>query len=82
MLEIFVELLVKLIIFHKNSGIKFASCQFRNGKCYFIKIITEDWYISNRNVSINQNGLRMVKEFDLQYEEAIRSFDVVMIITK
>jgi hypothetical protein len=67
MFEIFVVLLVKLIIFHKNSGMKIESCQFRNGKCYFSKIITEDWYTSNRSVSINQNGLKMVKEFGLKY---------------
>jgi hypothetical protein len=80
--EIFVELLVKLIIFHKNSGMKIESCQFRNGKCYLIKIIAENWYASNRSDSINQNGLKLVREFGLQYEEVIRAFDVAIVITK
>jgi hypothetical protein len=38
MFEFFAELLIKFVVFHKNQSLKIESCQFRNGKCYFIKL--------------------------------------------
>jgi hypothetical protein len=58
------------------------SCQFRNGKCYLVKIVAENWYKSNKSVSINQIEIKLIVEYGLKYEELICSFNVVMKITK
>jgi hypothetical protein len=75
-------LLVKLIIFHKNQGIEIQSCQFRKGRICIKKIRTNNEYLSNRSVEINQNGLKMVREFGLKSEEIFRTFEENVVITK
>jgi hypothetical protein len=38
MFEFYAEVLIKLVVYHKNENVKIESCQFRNGKCYYKKL--------------------------------------------
>jgi hypothetical protein len=44
MFEFVAEDLIKLVIYHKNENVKIESCQFRNDKCYYIKISSNELY--------------------------------------
>jgi hypothetical protein len=58
MFEFFAELLIKIIVYHKNENLLVESCRFRNGKCYLIKVKAKESFISNRSITIkNMNSL-------------------------
>jgi hypothetical protein len=62
MFEFFAELLIKFIIYHKNDHVKIESCQFRNGKCYLIKVSPDVMFQSNRSLIIKEREILIVQE--------------------
>jgi hypothetical protein len=82
MFDFFAELLIKLIIYHKNNHLKIESCQFRNGKCYFIKLTADKLFRGNRMLILKEREIPAVKEMGLNGEEMFEVFDVCFEIPK
>jgi hypothetical protein len=66
MFKFFAELLIKIVVYHKNEKLKVESCQFKNGKCYFIKVNAKEEFASNRSISIKEKELFIVREFGFE----------------
>jgi hypothetical protein len=64
-------------VYHKNENVKIESCQFRNGKCYYIKVSSNEFFKSNRNLKIREKEIYLVKELGLSGQELIESFNVL-----
>jgi hypothetical protein len=75
--ETFTELLIKLIVFHKNPNLYIESCQFRDGKSYVIKIRYNQFFESNRSLFLNQNGIKLAIELGLNAVEIFKNFQVI-----
>jgi hypothetical protein len=81
MFNIFAELLIKFIVYHKNHTVKIESCQFRNGKCYFIKLMPLKNYKSNR-IILKENEIPAAIELELNGQEIFETFEVVFEIPR
>jgi hypothetical protein len=77
MFEFLAEVLIKVIVYHKNENMKVESCQFRNGKCYFIKINANNLFKSNRSMTIWNREIHIAREFGLNCQELVETFNVV-----
>jgi hypothetical protein len=78
----FINLIIKLILFHKNNSLVIESCQFRDGRCYVIKIWKENKYETNRRVNLKMREIGAPKELDLKSAELWRKFNPIMNILK
>jgi hypothetical protein len=76
MFEFFAELLIKFLIYHKNEFLKIESCQFRNGKCYFIKLTPKMFYKSNRLLVLKEREIPAIIEMNLSGVEMFDTFDI------
>jgi hypothetical protein len=75
MFEIFTELLIKLIVYHKNPDLYIESCQFKDGKNYVMRIRRCQSFRSNRSLHLNLNGIKFVRELGLGAEEIFKNFN-------
>jgi hypothetical protein len=77
MFDFFAELLIKFIIYHKNESVRIESCQFRNGRCYLIKISPVNLFQSNRNLLIKEKEISIIQEIGLNGVELVETFDLL-----
>jgi hypothetical protein len=82
MFEIFLKLVIKLTIYHKNETIVIESYQFRNGKSYVIKIGRRIRYRSNRSVMLKTKEIWILENLGLGASELFLNFSPVMLIMK
>jgi hypothetical protein len=82
MFDFFAEILIKLVVYHKNSNMKIESCQFRNGKCYFIKVEVNEKFKSNRSLTIWDKDIHIAREFKMNCQELVETFNVIFKVPK
>jgi hypothetical protein len=82
MFNIFMDLVIKLILFHKNGSILIESCQFMDGGFYVIRIWKKGKYESNRSVVLKLNEIQTLEKLGASSDEIWRKFNTVMNILK
>jgi hypothetical protein len=69
MFSMFMELLIKLVLYHKREGLNVESCQFRNGNVYVIRISKQKNYNPKRILSINSKEINMLMEMVISSDD-------------
>jgi hypothetical protein len=73
----FMDLIIKLIIYHKNEHCQIESFQYKHGKAYVIKVSILDLYrTTNRYLILFEHEINTVKEMGLTSLEIFKTFQI------
>jgi hypothetical protein len=81
MFPVFMDLLVKLIVYHKEEGLKIESCQLRSGNVYMIKVMKNVIYNSRRILKINSKEVSLLINVDISSNDIWRKFFPIFELT-
>jgi hypothetical protein len=75
--ETFMELIIKLIAYHKNESCLIQSFQYRSGELYLIKNSTNRALkFTNRSIILKEKEVRFAKELRLKSKDLFNTFQI------
>jgi hypothetical protein len=77
------ELIIKIVIFHKNESCLIESFQYKSEQIYVLKVLlNNNSGFTNRRMTLKESEIGVVKEMRLNSEVMFKSFQVAISIRK